>query len=297
MLLSGLDTTSTWDAVIDAEPALAVVLSAERFDAALEAIASFVDLKSPYFLGHARAVADLAAAAAERSGLDEAQIRTARRAGLVHGLGRLGVSNSIWDKPGPLGAGEWERVRLHPYLTDRMLHQSEALGPIGAVAAQLRERIDGSGYPRALSGAAISPAGRILGAADAYQSMLEPRPHRGPLSSDEAAASLRAEARAARLDADAVEAVLGAAGHRVTRRREGPAGLTEREIEVLRLLARGLSNKDIAERLVISPKTVGNHVEHIYAKIDASTRAAAGLFAMRHGLLPEEEFATATRVG
>ena len=75
------------------------------------------------------------------------------------------------------------------------------------------------------------------------------------------------------------------------RRREGPAGLTEREVEVLRLLARGLSNKDIAQRLVISPKTVGNHVEHIYAKIDASTRAAAGLFAMRHGLLPEEEFA------
>ena len=76
------------------------------------------------------------------------------------------------------------------------------------------------------------------------------------------------------------------------RRREGPAGLTEREVEVLRLLARGLSNKDIAQRLVISPKTVGNHVEHIYAKINASTRAAASLFAMRQGLLPEQEFTT-----
>jgi HD-GYP domain-containing protein (c-di-GMP phosphodiesterase class II) len=290
MVLAGLDSVSTWDAVIDAEPSLAVVLSAERFDAALEAIANFVDLKSPYFLGHARAVADLAGAAAEASGFAEPQVRTLRRAGLVHGLGRLGVSNAIWDKLGPLGAGEWERVRLNPHLTERMLHQSEALAPLGAIAGQLRERLDGSGYPRGLQGTGITQSARVLGAADAYQAMLEPRPHRPPHPPDEAAAELRSEVKAGRLAADAVDSVLAAAGHRVVRRRGGPAGLTEREVEVLRLLARGLSNKDIAERLVISPKTVGNHVEHIYAKIDASTRAAAGLFAMRHGLLPETEF-------
>ena len=149
---------------------------------------------------------------------------------------------------------------------------------------------NGSGYPRGLSGNGISQPARVLGAADAYQAMREPRPHRAALSAEAAAAELRAEVKAGRLDADAVEAVLGAAGHRVSRRHGGPAGLTQREVEVLRLLARGLSNKEIAERLVISPKTVANHVEHIYAKIDASTRAAAGLFAMRHGLLPEEEF-------
>jgi DNA-binding NarL/FixJ family response regulator len=106
-----------------------------------------------------------------------------------------------------------------------------------------------------------------------------------------AAAELTAGVRRGRLDAEAVEAVLAAAGHRVPRRREGPEGLTRREVEVLRLLARGLSNKQIAQRLVISPKTVGNHVEHIYAKIGVSTRAHASLFAMRHGLLPEEELA------
>src|SRR5205814_8678610 len=141
-------------------------------------------------------------------------------------------------------------------------------------------------YPRGLSGAAISRAARLLGAADAYQAMREPRPYRPPRSADDGAAELRADVKAGRLDADAVEAVLGAAGHRVPRRRGGPAGLTSREVEVLRLLARGLSNKEIATRLVISPKTVGNHVEHIYAKIDASTRATASLFAMQHGLLP-----------
>ena len=97
--------------------------------------------------------------------------------------------------------------------------------------------------------------------------------------------------KAGRLDADAAEAVLGAAGHRVSRRREGPAGLTAREVDVLRLLALGLSNKEIARRLVIAPKTVGSHIEHIYAKIGASSRATASLFAMQHGLLPEEEVA------
>jgi HD-GYP domain-containing protein (c-di-GMP phosphodiesterase class II) len=290
VILSGLDGVATWDAVIEAEPALAVVLSGERFNAALTAIADFVDLKSPYFLGHARAVAELAAEAGSALGMSDAEVLTLRRAGLVHDLGRMGVSNAIWDKRGPLAAGEWERVRLEPYVTERMLRQSEALAPLAAIAVQHRERLDGSGYPRALSGAAISQPARILGAADAYQAMREPRPHRPSRSPVEAAAELRAEVKAGRLDGDAVEAVLGAAGHRVSRRREGPAGLTQREVEVLRLLARGLSNKEIAQRLVISPKTVGNHVEHIYAKIGASTRAAAGLFAMRHGLLPEEEF-------
>jgi DNA-binding NarL/FixJ family response regulator len=90
------------------------------------------------------------------------------------------------------------------------------------------------------------------------------------------------------MDGDAVEAVLTTAGHRVRRRLEGPAGLTTREIDVLRLLARGLSHKEIATELVISPKTARNHIEHIYVKIGASNRTTAGLFAMQHGLLPIE---------
>jgi DNA-binding CsgD family transcriptional regulator len=154
---------------------------------------------------------------------------------------------------------------------------------------QLRERLDGSGYPRGLPAGAIGRPARILAAADVYQAMLEPRPHREARTPADAAAQLRDEVRAGRLDGDAAEAVLSAAGHRVRRRREGPAGLTAREVEVLRLLAQGLSNKEIAQRLVISPKTAGNHVEHIYAKIGASSRATASLFAMQHGLLPEDE--------
>jgi HD-GYP domain-containing protein (c-di-GMP phosphodiesterase class II) len=290
-----LGSIDAWAAVISAEPALDVVLTDAQFDAALTAIADFVDLKSPFTLGHARAVAELVAAAGVEAGVQPDELVTLRRVGLVHGFGRLGVSNGIWDKPGPLGAGEWERVRLHPYFTERMLQQSPALAPLGRIAAQLRERMDGSGYPRGLSGSAISPAARLLAAADAYQAMREPRPHRPARSNDDAAAVLREEARSGRLDAGAVGAVLAAAGHRRRRRREGPAGLTSREMEVLTLLARGLSNKQIAQRLVISPKTAGNHVEHIYTKIGASNRAMASLYAVQHGLLPEEELPALAR--
>ena len=264
-----------------------VRLTDDEFDHALGAIADFVDLKSPYTLGHARAVAELAEAAGAELGLGD-DVRQLRRAGLALGLGRLGVSNAIWDKRGPLGAGEWERVRMYPYLTERMLRQSTVLAPLGEVAVQHRERLDGSGYPRGLCGNAISRPARVLGAVDAYQSMREPRPYRPAFSHDEAAEGLRAEVKAGRLDRDAVDAVLAGAGHRVGRRRAGPAGLTAREIEVLRLLARGRSNKEIAAQLVISPKTARNHIEHIYTKTGATSRVTASLFAMQHGLLPDE---------
>ena len=185
-------------------------------------------------------------------------------------------------------------MRLYPYFTERMLHQSEALAPLGAIAAAHRERLDGSGYPRGVTGPAIPRPARILGAADAYQAMREPRPYRPALTSDQAATQLQAEVRAGRLERESVEAVLGAAGHRVSLRREGPAGLTAREIDVLRLLARGLSNREIGGQLTISPKTVANHVEHIYAKIDGvlagegepvrdAARPTAGRAAARQG--------------
>jgi HD-GYP domain-containing protein (c-di-GMP phosphodiesterase class II) len=284
-ILGGLDSARTWEAVIEAEPALRVTVSGDGFEAALLAVADFVDLKSPYTLGHARAVAELAAGTAAQLGLAEDETLVLRRAGLVHDLGRLGVSNAIWDKPGPLGAGEWERVRMHPYLTERMLHQSAALAPLGSIAVQHRERLDGSGYPRGLSGGAISRPARVHGAVDAYQSMRELRPHRPALSAEAAASELQADAREGKLDAEAVAAVLAAAGHEVPRRHEWPAGLTSREIDVLRLLARGLSSKEIAAQLVITPKTARNHIEHIYAKIETSSRVGASLFATEHGLL------------
>jgi DNA-binding CsgD family transcriptional regulator len=184
-----------------------------------------------------------------------------------------------------LNHSELERVRLHPYLTERMLASSTRLARLARIAVQHHERLDGSGYPRGLSGDSLSTAGRLLAAADVYHATLEPRPHRDARSEDEAAAELRTEVRAGRLDGDAVEAVLGAAGHRVSARRDWPAGLTSREVEVLRLLARGMSSKQVAQRLVITPKTASNHIEHIYSKVGVTNRALASLFAAKHGLI------------
>jgi HD-GYP domain-containing protein (c-di-GMP phosphodiesterase class II) len=287
-LFPEIGSVTSWDAVMAAEPALEVMLGDEQLDAALEAIADFVDIKTPWTIGHSRGVAGLVSEAARSLGIGQDDVLLVRRAALIHDIGRLGVPNSIWDKRGPLNAAEFERVRLHPYLTERMLASSPALAPLGQIAVQHHERLDGSGYPRGLTGAAMTPLGRLLAVADAYHAMTEARPHRPALSSDQAAAELRTGVTQARFDGDSADAVLRAAGHAVGRRRTLPAGLTPREVEVLRLLVRGLSNKEIASELVISRKTAGAHVEHIYAKLDVSNRARASLFAVKHGLMSEE---------
>jgi HD-GYP domain-containing protein (c-di-GMP phosphodiesterase class II) len=286
-LFDGLESVGSWDAVIAAEPGLGRPLSEDELDAALEAIADFIDVKSPFTLGHSRGVADLAAGAADELSLGSEVAAHVRRAALVHDIGRLGVSNAVWDKAGELSAVEVERVRLHPYLTDRMLAASPRLAALGTTAVQHHERLDGSGYPRGLHRDALTPSGRLLAAADAYRAKLEPRPHRPAYPPEEAAGWMRDEVRAGRLDGDVVDGVLTAAGHPARRRKPQPAGLTSREVEVLRLVARGLTNKQIAEILVISPKTASRHIEHIYTKIGVSNRARASLFAVMHGLMDE----------
>jgi HD-GYP domain-containing protein (c-di-GMP phosphodiesterase class II) len=283
-LLDMGDATS-WEVVRSLLPRLDQELDDASLDDALGALADFADLKSPYTLGHSRAVADLAEAAAADLGLDSTRRQIVRQAGLMHDLGRLGVPNSVWDKTDPLTPGDVERIRMHPYHTERMFAFVPRLAPLASLASYHHERLDGSGYPRGVRAAEIPQEARILAAADCYRAWSEPRPHRAALSADQAGSRLRGEVTGGRLDGEAVDAVLRAAGHRVRRRRGAPAGLTPREVEVLRLVARGLSHAEIAERLVISRKTASNHVEHIYAKIGARNRAMASLFATRHGLL------------
>jgi HD-GYP domain-containing protein (c-di-GMP phosphodiesterase class II) len=287
-VLADLDEAASWEAILAAEPS-GRQLSGAELDEVLEAMADLADLKSPFFAGHSRGVARLAAEAGRRAGLTEAECTSLRHAGLVHDIGRLGVSNTVWDKPGPLSALERERAHLHPYLTDRMLARVPTLDACRTVAARHHERLDGSGYPGGLTAAALTPADRLLAAADVYHAATEPRPHRPARSDQDAAQELLEEVRAGRLDGVAADAVLEAAGHRATPRRTGPQGLTPREVEVLALLARGLVNKEIGRRLGVSPKTVSRHVEHVYAKIGVGTRAAATLFATQRGLVGSYE--------
>lgn len=283
-VFDGVMDGDAWVAAIADAPDAETRLDDDGLDRIARAIGDFADLKCPFTLGHSRAVADAAAEAGTLLGLEASEVRALRRAGHLHDIGKLGVSSQIWSKPGELTVSERERVRLYPYLTDRALSSITGLELERRYARAHHEHLDGSGYPMSLSAPALGAGERILAAAVAYRSALEPRPYREALDPDEAAQRLRRRSAQGRLDPECTAAVLTVAGHGAQRVREED-GLTPREREVLGHVARGLSNRQIAARLVLSEKTVRNHVERTYAKIGASNRVGASLYALQHGMV------------
>lgn len=281
-LFACLDTSDSWGAVLEVEPRPRKMATEDSLDDICEVFRDFVDIKTPVLHGHSARVARLAEEAARALEMSEDDCLALRRAGLLHDLGRVGVSAAIWEKTPPLGALELEHVRMHPYHTERILERSSLFKPLARLAGLHHERMDGSGYYRGLNGTSLDRPARILAAADACAELLEERPGRAALEPDRVAGELATGA----LDSNAVSAVLLVAGaKRAEIASARPAGLTRREIEVLRLLASGLTLNEIAEQLVISPSTAHTHAAHIYEKCDTSTRAGAALFAMEHGLL------------
>lgn len=272
-----------WREVIESSPERRPMTGVE-LDRMLVAIGDFADLKCPFTLGHSRAVADLAARAAASLGLGEEDVTAVRRAGHVHDIGRIGISNRIWEQEAPLTADQWERVRLHPYLSGRILGRVAGLETVARIAANHHEQPSGSGYPQGLPLAALPLPDCVLAAAVAYESALEPRPYRPALSLDEAASRLRERAQASEIDNAAVNAVLEVAGHRPLKAARAD-GLTPREAEILVYVAKGESNKAIAARLTLSEKTVRNHVERVYAKIGVNNRIGASMYALSHELV------------
>jgi len=290
-ILGVLDVSDPLAALVAAEPAPAVLVSEPGLERVCRAFGEAIDLKTPLHHGHSTGVAELACAAGARAGLDAPAVAGLRRAGLVHDIGRAAVPNRVWEHPGPLSWADQEAVRLHAYHSERVLARSGPLAHLASLAGMHHERLDGSGYHRQATAAAIPLEGRLLAAADAFQAMTQARAHRPARSPAEAADVLVAEARAGRLDADAVRSVLDAAGQEPAPiPRERPAGLTERQVQVLRLVAQGLSNPQIAERLVISRRTAEHHVQDVYSRIGVSSRAAAALFAMEHDLLERKDW-------
>jgi HD-GYP domain-containing protein (c-di-GMP phosphodiesterase class II) len=285
-----LAETEPWDAVLVLEPEPHRTLAGPELDDALTVVADFIDLKSPYMGGHSRRCAQIAGNAAKVLGLDDDAARGLRRAALVHDFGTTAVPNSIWDKPGSLTRAEFDRVELHPMVTEQMLRRSPALALLNATASAHHEKCDGSGYHKRLRADEEGLGGCVLAATEVYVGLTTERADRPPLEPAEAATELR------RLDSDGVlepratRAVLVAAGHGEPgassgKRKQNPGDLTRREVEVLRLAARGLTTGQIAERLYISPKTADHHIQHIYGKIRVSTRAAAALWAMQNAVV------------
>ena len=290
-------TTEPWDAVLALEPEPHRILAGEQLDDALTVAADFIDLKSPYMGGHSRRCADLAGDAARVLGLDEDAITTVRRAALVHDFGTTVVPNSIWDKPGPLTRAEFDRVELHPMLTEQMLRRSPALSALNPVASAHHEKCDGSGYHKRVRGQRRRPRGMRPGR-DGDLRGTDHRASRPPAHSrpqtpppqlrrfDRPVCS--SPARAGRCSSPPATASREASG----RRPRNPGGLTRREVDVLRLAARGLTTRQIADRLYISPKTADHHIQHIYGKIgvvDASRGRPLGHAARRRAVGTEAD--------
>jgi HD-GYP domain-containing protein (c-di-GMP phosphodiesterase class II)/DNA-binding CsgD family transcriptional regulator len=288
--LDRLRTIEPWDAVLELEPEPRRVLDGEALEEALMVAADFIDLKSPYMGGHSRRCAELAAAAARVLGFTEDAITTLRWAALVHDFGTTAVPNSIWDKPCPLTRAEFDRVELHPMLTEQMLRRSPALAALNPIASAHHEKRDGSGYHKRVRGDAADLGAGVLAAVEIYVGMTAERADRPAFTAEAAAAELRRLESKGMVDPRASRAVMVAAGHGEpgapprTRPRH-PGGLSGREVDVLRLAARGLTTQAIADRLFISPKTADHHIQHIYNKIGVSTRAAAALWAMQHAVV------------
>lgn len=288
--LETLRKVEPWDTVLDLEPEPRRTLHGPALDEALTVAADFIDLKSPFMNGHSRRCAQLGADAAGLLGLTDRETAGVRRAALVHEFGTTAVPNSIWDKPGPLTRAEFDRVERHTLLTEQMLRRSAALAALNPVAAAHHERADGSGYHKGLPADPARPAAGVLAAADVYVALTADRADRPAFSAEQAATELRRLASQGALEPRATEAVLSAAGHGgeatpKSRKTRYPSGLSEREVDVLRLAARGLTTRDIADRLHISAKTADHHIQHVYTKTGVSTRAAAALWAIQHGVL------------
>jgi HD-GYP domain-containing protein (c-di-GMP phosphodiesterase class II) len=286
-LLNRLQSESVWDATLGAEPAPPRLLTTPEFDEVATRVANFVDMRSPYTVGHSVAVASLSEGTALELGLSANDALVLRQAGLLHDIGRAGIPVSVWNKSRPLAPDEWERMKRHPAFTEIVLARSSSLGHLGTLAGLHHEKLDGSGY-RGLSAASLPITARILAAADTYRTRLEARPHRSALSPELAADDLRDQARHGKLDGEVIDALLTAAGQKPRPQKQPlPAGLSEREVEVLALAVRGLSNRQIADALFLAPKTIGHHLENIYSKTGVSTRVGATLFALQHGLISD----------
>jgi HD-GYP domain-containing protein (c-di-GMP phosphodiesterase class II) len=284
-LFAAIEDPRIFDRFLDLEPLPVAWADEHRVDEVARALAIFADLQCPIFVGHSTAVAALAEQAAAALGFGAVDIRVLRRAALLHDIGRVGVPNDIWCRPGPLDWGEMERVRLHAYYTRRVLSPIEVLGPVAEIAASGHERVDGGGYSQGRIARSLPPAARLLAVVDMAVAMGEPRPYRPALDREVIASEIGAEVAAGHLDPQAADAVLATLGVKDRIALRKAPSLSERELEVCRLIAHGKMNKEIADVLGISLRTVQNHVAHIFDKLGMHSRSGVAVWLVENDFL------------
>jgi HD-GYP domain-containing protein (c-di-GMP phosphodiesterase class II)/DNA-binding CsgD family transcriptional regulator len=283
LLLAGLRESSVWDEYLEAEPT-PLRVATDEVDRGCIALGRFGDMKSLYTLTHSRRVAALAEQAGRAAGLSDEDCARLRRAGNVHDVGRVAVSNRTWDKKGALNAMEWQRVRAHSLHTESVLRGS-GLTDLADIAGATHERGRGAGYHRGLVLDGVPFLAKLVAAADVMAALGEERPHRPALDDHRAAKEMRSLVESGALDGRAAQAVLEARG--VARGRKGvwPGGLSDREVEVVRLVSVGRTNKDIGKLLGMSARTAQRHVMNVYDKLGLESRAGLALYALERGLL------------
>jgi len=282
-----LDQDAAQEIILEARPPADFDSLAEsQVDTICEVLADFADVKTRLTWNHSPDVAEAAVGIGRRLGLDASAAKDLRRAALVHDLGKAAVPLAILDKGDRLTAGEWERFRLHPYYTERVLARVAPLRGLAGTAASHHEWLNGQGYHRRVAGVQIPRGGRILATADTYVALL--RQAGEPAKPERVLGGMRPLV-GIQLDGacyEALQAFLsGAAPRPSAATRPYPANLSEREVEVLRLLVEGLGNRELARKLVLSEKTVEHHLDHIYSKLGVSCRTAAAVFAVQRGLV------------
>ena len=282
-VFEGLDGPTAWELFLDSEPGAEITVDPDEVITIAEAFADFADQKSGWFLGHSRRVSTLATAAAAAMGLDRDQRHEAALAGLLHDIGCAAVPNGIWDKPGELSRRERQLAESHSYHTDCVLEMSSTFAELVGTAVAAHERADGSGYHRARH--AIDPLSALLGSADVYDALVSDRPWRPALSPDDAVAEVQRMGAEGALQVECAAAVLSVARDDEAVEPEYPDGLTNREVDVIKLIATGLPTKTIAARLSISAKTADKHIQSVYEKTETRGRALVALYALRHGLM------------
>ncbi len=286
-----LDDPELWDRVVEMERGATVALDESDLDAWAEVFADFSDLKVPHMAAHSRRVATLAAAMASRFGCGATDIDDIRRAALAHDLGLVSVPTYALQKPSDRhSAVEREQIRLHPYTAGRVLSHVPGLTPLVAMIQSHHEHYDGTGFYQGLKGDQIPLGGRIIAVADGFDDLTHDGPNSAAQEPDEALRMMLSErGKAYAPEAlDALQAELGGAAitHARTVR---PAGLTDREVEILRLATQGVTRGEIAKKLVVSEHTVRHHLSHIYEKTGVTTRVGATLWAMDNGLFSMNE--------
>ena len=253
--------------------------------------ADFADMKSKYTRGQSRRVAENSTAIARQMGLPDDEVSTIHIAGLMHNLGLVTISSFVLEKaPNTLTNAEMEQVRLHPYHGQRILSNVPELEAVANLVGAHHERLDGKGYHRGLRGSQIPLGARIIAVADRYDELSSEMPGRTTMEQKDALDQMAKEVDTALCPEsfDGLVHVLEGQEHpqrQRSTRRQWPMGLTDREVDVLRLIAKGMNRAQVADSLTVSESTVRSHLEHIYSKAGVNSRAGATMFAMEHALV------------